>query len=249
MKRLAIALVGLTLAFAAPAAAVTLPLVGYWPMFERQGQVVHDLSGKGNNGILGTSSAAEAADPTWIRGGLFGALHFGGGQYVTIPDSASLQPAQVTVLALVRGSASPGQWRYVVSKGAMSCRTGSYGLYSGFGGGLAFYVSNGADFFVSPEAPTTVWNGKWHVVAGSFDGTNVHLFVDGAEVGAGTSVPLPFSIAYGLPTNDGASIGSYVGGCDLSFVGDIDEVSIWSAALPVSQIFPRAQALLAASLR
>jgi hypothetical protein len=231
----------------APASAAPLPLVGYWPMLEGSGQVVHDFSGRGNNGVLGSSTAVEASDPTWIRGGLFGAMRFGGGQVVSIPASASLEPAQVTVLALVRGSASPGQWRYVVSKGALGCTTGSYGLYSGFGGGMAFYVYGGSAFYVSPEAPTSVWDGKWHVVAGTFDGTTVRLFVDGTEVGSGTTVPIPTWIAYGLPS-DTAGIGAY-GGCDLSFVGDIDEVSIWSTALPVGQIFPKAQSLLGSFLR
>jgi Concanavalin A-like lectin/glucanases superfamily len=239
----------LALVLAAPAAAGSLPLVGYWPMFEGQGQVVHDLSGMGNNGVLGASTAVESSDPSWIRGGLFGALHFGGNQYVTVPDSPALAPARVTVLGLVRGSSSPGQWRYVFSKGSLGCVNGSYGLYSGFGGGLAFYVANGENsFVVSPEAPVSIWNGKWHVVAGSFDGSTVRLFVDGAEIGTGTTVSLPFSIAYGLPSGQ-SMIGQYNGGCDLSFTGDIDEVSVWSAALPMSQILPKAQALLASALR
>jgi Concanavalin A-like lectin/glucanases superfamily len=248
MRKLLV-LAAFALILAPAATASPLPLVGYWPMFEGQGQIVHDFSGMGNNGVLGTSAAVEASDPTWIRGGLFGALHFAGGQFVTVPASASLSPAKVTVLGLVRGSGSPGQWRYVFSKGALQCTNGSYGLYTGFGGGLAFYVANGLNsFIVSPEAPTSIWNGKWHVVAGSFDGTTVRLFVDGAEIGSGTTVSLPFAIAYGLPS-DQSTIGQYNGGCDLSFTGDIDEVSVWSAALPMSQIFPRAQALLAASLR
>lgn len=235
------------LAFTAGTASAAGPLVGYWPMIEGHGQIVHDFSGNGNNGVRGSSTAVEPSDPTWISGGLLGALRFAGGQYVTIPDSPSLAPAKVTVLALVRGSSSPGTWRYVMSKGALGCTTGSYGLYTGFGGGMAFYIYDGVDFRVSPEAPTSIWDGRWHVVAGSYDGSTVRLFVDGAEVGSGTSVPLPGAIAYGLPS-EGSQIGAY-GGCDLSFVGDIDEVSVWNTALPVSQIFPKVQALLSSFLR
>jgi Concanavalin A-like lectin/glucanases superfamily len=244
---LAAALLGLALVLVAPAGAAQLPVVGYWPMIEGSGQIVHDFSGNGNNGVLGTSTAVEPSDPTWIKGGLFGAMHFAGGQVVTIPGSPSLEPAQVTVLALVRGSASPGQWRYVLSKGSMGCTAGSYGLYTGFGGGIAFYVYNGNEFRVSPEGATTIWDGKWHVVAGTFDGTNVRAFVDGKEIGSGTPA-FPFAIDYSLPSG-GAGIGQYDGGCDLSFTGDIDEVSVWSTALPVSQIFPKAQALLGSYLR
>jgi hypothetical protein len=227
---------------AAPAAAAGPALVGYWPMIEGSGQVVHDLSGRGNNGVLGTTAAVESSDPAWIRGGVLSALHFSGGQMVTIPDSPSLDPAQVTVLALVRGLGSPGQWRYVVSKGAMGCTAGSYGLYTGFSGGLGFYVFDGQSFDVSPEAPTTIWNGRWHVVAGTFDGTTVRLYVDGDEIGTGSTVPLPFSIAYGLPDGSAALFGGY-NGCALGFVGDVDQVSIWNGALPIGQLAPKIQAL------
>jgi hypothetical protein len=229
-----------------PAAAGAWSLVAYWPMNEGSGQVVHDLSGNGNNGVLGGSAAVEASDPSWIHGGLLGALHFGGGQFVTVPDSASLDPAQVTVLALVRGAASPGIWRYVVSKGALGCTAGSYGLYTGWGGGIAFYIWNGSNAYISPEASPAIWDGKWHVVAGTYDGTTVRLYVDGSEVGSGTTVPLPGAIAYNLPIGT-AQAGGY-GGCDLSFVGDIDEVSIWNGALPISSILPREQALLGSHL-
>lgn len=239
----------LTAVLAASAGAAPLPLAGYWPMNEGQGQIVRDVSGNGNNGVRGTSAAVEASDPAWIAGGLFGALHFDGGQWFTIPDSPKLESAKVTVLALVRGSISPGPFRYVVSKGALGCTTGSFGLYTATGGGMAFYVYNGTDFSISPEAPSSIWDGKWHVVAGTYDGTTVRQFVDGAQVGSGTTA-LPGSIAYGLPTQDGGQVGGYAGGCNsLTFAGDIDEVSIWSTALPVSQILPREQALLVSRLR
>jgi hypothetical protein len=231
-----------------PVAGAAPRLLAWWPMFEGQGQIVHDLSGNGNNGVLGSTTAVEASDPTWFHGGVLNSLRFNGGQFVTVPDSPALEPQAMTVLALARGSSSPGQWRYIVSKGALSCQTGSYGLYSGFGGGAAFYVSDGSNFFVSPEAPPTVWDGKWHVFAGSFDGTTVRFYVDGTQVGTGTTVPLPFSIGYGLPTNDGAQIGSYVNGCNLSFKGDIDEVSIWNAALPITTIWQKVIGLFISGL-
>jgi hypothetical protein len=246
-----LATVAVTAMFAAPATAESLPLVAYWPMIEGRGQVIHDFSGNRNNGVMGASTAVEPSDPTWIAGGLFGALRFAGGQFVTVPDSPSLEPQKVSVLALVRGSTSPGTYRYVVSKGAMGCTTASYGLYTGSNGGMAFYVYNGVNYEVSPEAQPSIWNGKWHVVAGTYDGSTVRLFVDGAEVGSGTTA-LPASIAYGLPTQDGGLIGAYDGGScsdDFTFVGDIDEVSIWRAALPMSQILPREQALLSSRLR
>lgn len=236
------AMVVLTAALAARATAAPLPLAAYWPLGEGNGQVVHDISGHGNNGMLGTSAAAETSDPSWIHGGVLGALHFNGQQSVSIPDSASLRLQRLTVLALVRGSASPGAWRYVVAKGALGCTTGSYGLYTGFGGGMAFYIYDGIHYRVSPEAPRSIWNGRWHAVAGSYDGFRIRLFVDGRQVGTGTPGPAPGRVAYGLPIG-AAQIGGYAG-CSLSFTGDIDEASIWSSALRVSQVKTMEKVLL-----
>src|SRR5438876_660217 len=100
---------------AAPAA--DFPLQAFWPMNEGRGQVVHDFSGKGNNGILGDSPVADGHDPTWIKGIFGSALRFDGGDFVTIPDSASLHPQQLTVSLWFRGSSSPGSYRYLISRG------------------------------------------------------------------------------------------------------------------------------------
>ena len=208
---------------------------------------LHDYSGHGNNGTLGNSPDADDQDPAWIPGVFFGsALSFGGNDLVRIPDSTSLEPANVTVAAWVRASGSPGQFKYVVGKGATGCLSGSYGLYSSDNGGLAFYIGDGTNNFVrSPEAlPASVWDGKWHNAAGTFDGTTVRLFIDGVEVGHGTPSSTP--ITYNPPEGGGV-IGAYGGTCDLFFVGDVDGVQIWSRALPVADIWRVLKALFSTS--
>ena len=78
-------------ALPATAGAAGLPLVGWWPMNEGSGQVVHDFSGYGNDGQLGSTPAADDNDPSWIPGVLLGsALRFDGNDFVKIPDAASL---------------------------------------------------------------------------------------------------------------------------------------------------------------
>ena len=86
----------------------------------------------------------------------------------------------------MRNSTSPGENRYILSKGSDQCVRAAYGLYTSSNGGVAFYVSDHDNFYRSPEAPATVWDGKWHNVAGTFDGTTVRLYVDGKQIGNGT---------------------------------------------------------------
>jgi hypothetical protein len=214
---------------AAPAGASTVDLAGLWLLDEGSGQVARDFSFSGNRGVLGSTSSADVHDPSWISlPSPFlrrAALRFAGAQRVQVANAPSLEPDGVTVVARVRGT-SGGAYRYVASKGALSCETASYGLYTGPTGGLRFYVSDGTSYTLSADAGTGVWDGKWHVVAGAFDGDEVRLWVDGAQVG--TAVAAPLDIGYGLPDSQDFFLGEYAGPCGspLGFVGDIDAAAL-----------------------
>jgi len=84
--------------------------------------------------------------------------------------------------------------------------------------------------------------GKWHNAAGTWDGSVSRLFIDGKEVENGTVGTTPPE--YGTPSGT-TTIGAYVGTCDLALTGDLDEVSIWSKALPVADIWKRAAVFFA----
>lgn len=202
-----------------------------WTLDDATGQRATDFGALGAHGRLGASSGADAADPDWITGHNGGsALSFDGSQYVAVSDTPSLEPAQVAIDAWVRRSGSPGNWRYVLSKGSVSCDRAAYGMYSGYSGGLAFYVSSAANYKISPEVPSSVvWDGRWHHVIGSYDGATVRLWIDGSNVGGGT--PAALSIAYGVGSK-GIYIGTYRGSCDRGFDGDVDDVKIWNGAPP-----------------
>ncbi len=206
-------------------------LGGDWQFDDGHGLTAEDSSENENHGTL-----VGTPPPAWTAGRFEAALQFDQ-DYVSVPAAASLEPATVTVEAWVKAGASPGPFRYVLGKGGLSCLAASYALYTGSGGGLAFYVSDGSSFVVSPPAGAAqVWDGAWHHVAGSYDGTSVHLYLDGLDLG-GTSGTL--AINYQLAIRD-LFIGQYPGQAFCldrhDFVGTIDEVRVWDRALAAAEI-------------
>ena len=227
--RLGLAVLLAALAAMAPASASAATNLGaFWHLDESSGTTALDASGNANHGTIAGASRTT---------GRFGrALRFDGSDdSVFIARSATLEPAAVTVEGWVRANASPGAFKHIISQGAYLCEVASYGLYTGAGGGVAFYVSNGSDdqVAVSPQAPPSIWDGAWHHVAGTYDGTAVRLFVDGAEVDTGTAATIP--IGYGLP-NPAGQLGAFGGGCMLNWAGDLDEPRIWRRALSASEL-------------
>jgi len=224
---LAVLLAALTALIPASASAAT-SLGALWHLDESSGTTAVDTSGNANHGTI------NGADRT---SGRFGrALRFDGiDDSVFIAPSTTLESTAVTVESWVRGSTSPGAFKHIISQGAYRCEVASYGLSTGGNGGLAFYVSNGSDdeLAISPLAPPVIWNGAWHHVAGTYDGTTVRLFVDGVEVGAGTAATIP--IGYGLP-NPASQLGAFGGGCLLNWAGDLDEPRIWGRALSATEL-------------
>jgi hypothetical protein len=217
----------------AGAAQARASLVGRWSFDEGAGGVAHDSSGSGLDGRLDADRR-----PSWIPGVEGTALHFDD-DAVQLPASPLLEPPTITVAAWVRRDGSPGAYGYVISKGGATCYRGSYGLYTGKEGGAAFYVAGDGAYTISPAvAPAQIWDGRWHRLAGTYDGTTVRLYVDGVQVRNGITGPT--HIEYDLNSRS-PYVGDYRGTCALPFFGDIDAPSIWSGALSTAQLAADAQ--------
>ncbi len=164
------------------------------------------------------------------------AFQFDGAGYVRVADAPSLNPAAITVEAWVKGTVGQGPFRYLMAKGIHECHAASYALCTGRRTtGLIFYIYDGTDAAFSPDTGESIWDGKWHHVAGTFDGAWVRLYVDGKQVGNGT--PTALKINSNLPTSNDLFIGTYLWpGGSLDFTGSVDEVAIYNRALRVSEI-------------
>jgi hypothetical protein len=231
-----------TLALPSAASAADFPLKAWWPMAEGRGQTVRDWSFRGHNGTLGSTAGVDANDPTWIKGAYFGyGLRFDGNDFIRVPDHADLRPQRMTISMWVRAPQTPGAFSYLLSRGAQDCVAGSYALQTGWSGGLQFTVWDGTNVHPSASiAPEEIWDGAWHHVAGTYDGVNTRLYVDGEEIAGGSS--FPGTVDYSGPTG-ATTIGAYRGSCDLFFTGDMDSVMIWSTPIDVTAVWNGLRAL------
>ena len=159
-------------------------------------------------------------------------------QYIEIDNASILEPETVTVEAWVNSLNAPSG-RYILAKGAKQGVESAYGLSTGLDlnqpGGLVFTLSSSPSPIVSPNAGPGIWDGNWHHVVGTYDGTAIRLYVDGVEVGIGTPYSEP--IAYGGDYNSHIYIGAFDAALNYaSFLGKIDEVGIFNRALNLTEI-------------
>ena len=206
------------------ATQVALPPVGLVSWWKAEGNAAD---------AMGANPGTLEPPVSFVSGKVGEAFGFSGAGSVLVPASASLQPTAVTSMAWVRNLGTPGADNYILSQGADACTAASYALFTA-SGGVGFYVFDGTNFVQSPLATAAqVWDGNWHLVAGTYDGATVRLYVDGVEVPPGTATTV--TINYTQP-NQNFYIGAYQGSCQFGFAGDVDEVRIFNRALAAGEI-------------
>ncbi|MFZ9738863.1 MAG: LamG-like jellyroll fold domain-containing protein, partial [Prochlorotrichaceae cyanobacterium] len=104
---------------------------------------------------------------------------------------------------------------------------------------IAFTVGNQENEVIrTVNSQTSFPDGQWHHLAGVYDGTNVHLYVDGVLEGSSNA-----TIAFDVPdSNFNITIGynpesvGINGETGRHFDGKIDEVKLWDRALTAAEI-------------
>jgi hypothetical protein len=222
------------------------PLIGQWSLdasHEDGGsQVTSDASGAGLD-LRAPNGSVHLGTPARFGTGATLSTNLTPLQ-VTSP---LLAPAQVTLLAWVRQSGNPGTLRYIAGRGddGLTCGGSTYALYTGYPGmpGLRFYVRSGgpgSSSLTAAPADAAVFDGQWHLVAGTYDGAAARLYVDGALVGSPIAAPPP--LTYALGGGSAFYVDGYaVEGCALfgnadDWPGAIDEVRVYDRALSASEL-------------
>ena len=167
----------------------------------------------------------------------------GNDSYVEIFDSDILNTInqQVTVLAWIKATEFPNRYSPIIYKGderTPDISNRSYVLFLRDDGAVQFAsspVRQAEEYIFSPSGAITL--NRWHHVAGVVDTQRgvIKVFIDGNEVGSQNILAQePFYESF-LPLRIG---GSHEEERDThsSFVGQIDEISIWNVALTENHI-------------
>jgi hypothetical protein len=195
-------------------------LIAHWKLDEESGPTAVDSLG-GHDGTL-------MGDATWIPadGQVSGAIELDGDRdYIEIGDSSgggtwADLTEEVTVSCWIKADEFTRGWQALVCKGNTSYR-------------MQRNNNNDSIWFGISEAGVagelSVNDGKWHYVAGTYDGETISLFIDGyLDVSAENSD--------GIDTNEAAlTIGEnleYMA----AFDGLIDEARIYEIALPAEKV-------------
>ncbi len=198
------------------------------PFNEGTGTTATDTTGNGNTGTL-------INGPAWTTGKTGGALSFdGSNDSVYVANSSSLNTATtgLTVSAWVYRNANQQGFVSVLSRQ----QGNSYyeRFYLGFENGnyrwLVNTTSGYSDFTLGGAAPL----GQWLHLVGTFDGTDVKLYVNGAlQFSSPHSGTLPTDttgLTIGANYNDAAHTAQEV------FNGKIDEVNVYAQALTAQDV-------------
>lgn len=197
------------------------PLILDLPLNEGLGIEAFDYSGLANN--------ADINNASWVNGKFDNALEFNGlNSHLGIANSASLNPSEITIAAWVKWQTDPStgnNWASIVNKNVDSqYRLHHNRLNTAFE--FAIRTNNGGRWVISETEPV---EGIWYFVVGTYDGSELKIYIDG-ELEGTTSHSGPIN-----SSNTWLAIGQRTSG-DRQFEGLIDKVQIYNKALGDEEI-------------
>ncbi len=209
---------------------VTNGLVGHWTFDGKHlsSATATDVSGSGNNGVLTSMSEQENA----VIGKAGQALRFNGvDETVRIPNTASINPNTITVSAWLKVT-SGGTIGSIFSKDEPS-NNRVWQFRKEANGTVIFLVFRDSDSTNNQaQSVVSVDDGKWHLVTGTWDGTNIRVYIDGVQSGSAT-------VFSGI-LKQGEANNAYIGRMETAspnfFPGLLDEVRMYNRALTSSEI-------------
>jgi|GEM_PF-937707 len=186
----------------------------------------YPLDGSAKDSVSGRSGI-EVGSPGYAPGVFNEAVVLDGvGSYINCGNARAFNlTGRMSVAAWVNIRSVPGLWRAIVAKGNSAWRLSTlqdqFRFHFAVTGGPGWYAANG-NVKVQP--------GQWHHVCGTYDGSQIRLYVDGV---------LDATQAYtgGITTNSyDLCIGQNLEGGDPFWDGLIDDVCIYNHALSDDEV-------------
>ena len=198
-------------------------LLGIWFFDEGKGGIAKDSSDNGNDG--------EIVDAQWVDGKFGKALKFEGGAHVAVGDFADYKD-KVSIVAFIKTPAAPAWSDIIVGPCGDVILT------------LRDHKLNFAGQCAQP-IPHNTWSksllndDKWHQIAGTYDGKEVNVYVDG-ELEASNAAAGPFITGPKF-------IGSRNDKQE-AFTGLIDEIAFFNVSLSEADVKTIAESGLSVAL-
>ena len=213
-------------ALSAPASAAG-GLVGYWNFDETSGTATADSSGNGNNGtFIGTGATRSTVlPPTSCFVNVRSLQVDGSGDYVEIPDSPSMDPAdEITIAFWMNPDTVSNGYQHIVFKQGPVVT--SYGVWLN---GANVYMEDNDNSVRSLSSNAALSVGDWHYIAVTYDGNIQSLYIDGV---LDNSQSLPgITLSY---QNSPIKVGT--GDYNNPFAGYIDDLRIYDRALTAGEV-------------
>ena len=208
-------------------------LVGYWKLDDGAGSATaRDSSGQGNNGSL----IAVNAETEWVPGKSGTALELGGAGWVNVAPSTSIDGIvdQVTVAAWIYLDGTINRYGTAASRQIGSGIQQHYHVSLNSDVKPNLFITTGLDDVALLTAPNAVAPRTWIHLAGTYDGMNARLYVNGVEAAfqslSGTFAPDTTPVIIGGNGNDASGVPTEL------FPGRLDEVMLYHRALSATEI-------------
>ena len=220
---------------AVPIQPVDTGLVGHWTFdgndvdWGNASTEIKDISGNGNHG-----NAVGLTTVSAVRGKLGQGLQFNGtGDYVSIGDPATLQLTNMgTVAVWVKPNNVDSGWHQIINHMNFITNRSGYALYYDRtldGNKYNLDIANGSTLN-RVTSTTSAQNNTWQHVVGTWDGSNLRIYVNGLQEG------LPVSQTVNATSGYDFLMGTFHNFNDYFFGGTMDDVRIYSRALSASEI-------------
>ena len=203
-------------------------LIGWWKLDETSGREVEDSSGNGNIGKI------LSGMPRWQSSGgkIDGALLFDGkGDFVHLANESNFDfTGEVTVAAWIKVNRFDREWQAIVTKGDSAWRLQRHQDTDAIEFACTGLQIPSDSPYGGLYGSKAVNDGKWHHVAGLYDGEKMYIYIDGI-----VDVSQPASGA--VATNDQpVFIGENAELKGRLWNGLIDDVRVYNYALSEGQI-------------